>query len=143
MNDRLLEVIRYRCGGRQTAFARLLGWTPQYLGKLLRGENFGLSPALRILQAVPEVDARWLLLGEGRMLREEFLLRLRASISSLASRALALDRFVPVMSPEELHVLDEALLRGAVPSFSDEAVSRWTAALKVREEASFPVIPNS
>lgn len=42
MNSRLLDIIRYKTGGKQSEFAALLGWTPQYLAKLLRGENFGI-----------------------------------------------------------------------------------------------------
>lgn len=43
MNTRLLEIIKYKTGGRQREFADLLGWTPQYLAKLLKGENFGIT----------------------------------------------------------------------------------------------------
>lgn len=68
MNSRLLEIIRYKTGGRQTPFAELLGWSPQYLTKLLKGDNFGLSPVLTILSAFPEINARWFLFGEGSML---------------------------------------------------------------------------
>ena len=50
-------------GGRRTEFCKLLGWTPQYLAKLLRGDNFGLQPVLTILSTFPEINARWLLLG--------------------------------------------------------------------------------
>ena len=44
MNKRLQEIIQYKTGGRQKDFAELMGWTPQYVFKLLKGENFGLSP---------------------------------------------------------------------------------------------------
>ena len=43
MNERLQEIIRYKTGGRKTAFAELMGWTPQYLAKLLNGDNFGVA----------------------------------------------------------------------------------------------------
>ena len=44
MNERLLELIEYKAGGKQIAFAEMMGWSPQYIAKLVRGENFGLSP---------------------------------------------------------------------------------------------------
>ena len=46
----------------------MLGWTPQYIAKLLRGENLGISPVITLLEALPEINARWLLLGQGDML---------------------------------------------------------------------------
>lgn len=76
MNQRLIEIIRYKTGGVQSEFAALMGWTPQYLAKLLRGDNFGLTPVLAIVRAFPEVDARWLLTGEGQMLGVSPLMQL-------------------------------------------------------------------
>lgn len=68
MNDRLLEIIKYKTGGRQTEFAASLGWSPQYLTKLLKGYNFGIRPVITIVTAFPEINARWLLIGEGDMI---------------------------------------------------------------------------
>lgn len=65
MNTRLLEIIKYKTGGRQTEFAALMGWTPQYLAKLLRGENFGITPVIKIAEALPEINVRWFLIGQG------------------------------------------------------------------------------
>lgn len=65
MNDRLKEIIEYKTGGRRTEFCKLLGWSPQYLAKLLRGGNFGLQPVLTLLEVLLEINARWLLLGQG------------------------------------------------------------------------------
>ena len=65
MNTRLLEIIKYKTGGRQREFADLLGWTPQYLAKLLKGENFGITPVMTIVSKLPDINARWFLTGEG------------------------------------------------------------------------------
>ena len=46
MNRRLQDIIKYKTGGRQTAFAALLNWSPQYLSKLLKGVDFGLQPEI-------------------------------------------------------------------------------------------------
>ena len=51
MNSRLQEIIKYKTGGRKTAFAELMGWTPQYLAKLLNGENFGCNPCCQYLKS--------------------------------------------------------------------------------------------
>lgn len=38
MNKRLLEIIKYKTGGKQTEFADLFDWSPQYLSNLLKGK---------------------------------------------------------------------------------------------------------
>lgn len=50
MNERLEEIIRYKTGGKKIPFAELMGWSPQYLSKMLRGENFGVQPILTVLE---------------------------------------------------------------------------------------------
>lgn len=35
MNERLLEIIEYKAGGKQTAFAEMMGWSPQYIAKTI------------------------------------------------------------------------------------------------------------
>jgi hypothetical protein len=117
------------------AFAKLFGWTPQYVGKLLRGENFGLQPVVKILEAFPEINARWLLLGQGQMLDEEKVGDLRRDVFSHVQRILDLERFMCVMSPDELHRFEEAVACGSAPDFSEEEVSRWSSLLSDRETA--------
>ncbi len=69
MNSRLIDLIEYRTDGSRSQFAELMGWSRPYLSKLIRGEGWGIAPVLRIIETLPEVDARWFLTGEGRMLR--------------------------------------------------------------------------
>jgi hypothetical protein len=44
MHSRLLNIIKYKTGGKQTEFAALLGWTVQSLAKELEKEYWG-SPS--------------------------------------------------------------------------------------------------
>lgn len=69
MGSRLNTLIQYRTDGSRTDFAEIMGWSRPYLSKLLRGESWGIAPVRRIIEVIPEVDARWLLLGEGNMLK--------------------------------------------------------------------------
>lgn len=134
MNNRLLDIIKYKTGGRQKAFAELLGWTPQYLAKLLRGDNFGLQPVLTLLEKLPEINARWLLLGDGQMLNDDKVFGLRRDTYSRVQSILMFDRFLPVMSPEELRRFEEVLGGKSYPDFSDEDVARWEALLAERRQ---------
>lgn len=69
MNNRLNQIIEYRTAGSRTDFAELMGWSRTYLSNLLSRESWGITPVCQILEVLPEVDARWLLLGEGDMLK--------------------------------------------------------------------------
>lgn len=135
MNNRLSDIIKYKTGGKQKAFAELLGWTPPYLAKLLRGDNFGLQPVLTILEKLPEINARWLLLGDGNMLNDDKVSGLRRAAVSRMESMLMLDRFLPVMSPDELHRFEAVLSGKEYPDFSDEDVARWEALLDERRQS--------
>lgn len=121
MNSRLLTFIKYACG-RQSVFAERMGWDRQYLSKLTRGIGLGITPIVSILQEFPELDARWLLLGEGEMLRpavSESRHDLAVARSRVA-RSLELARFLPVMSSTELSEFASGQLE-----FSASAEARW------------------
>lgn len=135
MHSRLLDVIKYKTGGRQNKFAELLGWTPQYLAKLLRGDNFGLQPVLTLLEKLPEINARWLLLGDGSMLNDDKVLGLRRETYSRVQSILMFDRFLSVMSPDEIHRFEEVLSGKSYPDISDEEVARWEALLAERQQS--------
>lgn len=87
MNERLLRFIRFACG-QQSVFAERMGWTRTYVSKLTHGVGLGITPVVAILEAFPELDARWLLLGEGEMLRgadENCGAHVRSAFSHLAA----------------------------------------------------------
>lgn len=118
MNERLLQFMRYKTGGHQADFALLLGWRPQYLTKLLNGENFGIRPVVSLLETFPELNARWLLLGEGDMLSFN---PAASAIKDRLQRLLELEKYMRVMNPEELKQVTE----GENLDFPPETFERW------------------
>lgn len=135
MNSRLREIINYKTGGRQNPFAELLGWSPQYLAKLLKGENFGLSPVLTLLSTFPEINARWFLFGEGSMLESGLLFELQRESMSHIMSLLDLDKYIPYMSGEEVREFEEAVQSGRKPDFSPDTVAKWQSLLDDRNRA--------
>lgn len=135
MNSRLREIINYKTGGRQNPFAELLGWSPQYLAKLLKGENFGLSPVLTLLSTFPEINARWFLFGEGSMLEAGRLFELQRESMSHIMSLLDLDKYIPYMSGEEVREFEEAVQSGRKPDFSPDTVAKWQSLLDERNRA--------
>ena len=134
MNNRLQEIIKYKTGGRQSDFANLLGWTPQYLAKLLRGENFGIRPVLTLLETLPEINARWLLLGQGDMLEIGKLFNLQREAFAHIQAVLEIEKYIPFMSPDELHEYEQAVTTGRKPVFSPDTLSSWQRRASEREE---------
>lgn len=133
MKDRLQKILDYKTGGKQTPFARQLGWTPQYLAKLLRGDNFGIQPVITLLTAFPDINARWLLLGEGQMLSAEAYTDIRQGVYAHIQGVLEMERYLPYMQPDELHEFEQAVVTGRTPVFSPDTVAKWQQRASERE----------
>lgn len=134
MNRRLQQIIKYKTGGKQNAFAELMGWKTPYLNKLVKGLNFGLQPVLAILERFPEIDARWLLFGEGEMLATSKRAELRREAFNYAQEVLELEKYLCVMSPEELSRYEEAVMQRRKPDFSPDTLCYWEERLAEREK---------
>ena len=67
MKERIIKIIEYATDGNKAQFAERLGWTAQYLNNVIK-HSTGIAPITRILQVFPEINARWLILGQGNML---------------------------------------------------------------------------
>lgn len=131
MNTRLVEIIKYRTGGKQAQFAAFMGWSPQYLSKLVKGKDFGIAPVIALLQHLPEIDARWLLLGEGSMLLDDKLVAVRASAQSYILSILEMEKYLPVMTPLEVKAFEQMCLGDKqAPQFSAEQVAGWQSRLE-------------
>lgn len=132
MNSRLLDIIRYKTGGRQTEFAALMGWTPQYLAKLVRGENFGITPVVTLVEALPEINARWLLTGQGEMIETPKYVDIRKTMLENMLAILDIEKFMPVMTPEELHSYEQVIQGRKKPDFSPELLEKWQGLHQLR-----------
>ena len=112
-----------------------MGWTPQYVFKLLKGENFGLSPVLKICEAMPELNARWLLTGQGDMLTEDLRSGLRREALKKAQAIMDFERLIPVMTPDELRTFEKLLTGQREAVFSPDTLNSLNerASERVRE----------
>lgn len=139
MNTRLLEFIQYKTGGKQADFAELMGWSPQYLHKMLKEGGIGIRPIISLLEKFPELYARWLLLGEGAMITSG-----ANEVKQHLLRLLEIEKYMPVMTPDELRELqngrsefDAATLErwGQLLTERNKQINdRFTAAYKRQEE---------
>ena len=134
MNKRLGEIIEYKTGGKQTLFAEFMGWSPQYLSKLLRGDSIGLAPVISLLTKLPEINARWLLLGEGDMLTDAKLSEVRTTAQNRINSIMEIERYLPVMTPIEISDFERMCVGELASSFSPETIEEWKRKLEQREE---------
>lgn len=121
MNDRLRYIIDVKFGGRQTAFAAEMGWTPQFVSKMVTGTaGIGLKPILAILQKFPNLDARWLLLGEGLPFTSGVDVAKRHLY-----KVLSLEKYMPVMTPEQMRLFCEE----GFTDFPPSVLEHWQSML--------------
>lgn len=66
IHERISLLIEIKTGGNKSKFASLIGWKPQHMTRVTKeGGSIGLAVIERILEAFPDVNARWLILGTG------------------------------------------------------------------------------
>ena len=125
IHERLLDIIQYKTSGKQAEFADIMGWSPQYLNRLTKGESgIGMRPIIALLEKFPELNARWLLLGEGAMITsgvDEMKKRL--------FRLLEIEKYMPVMTPDELRCVTDGTY-----DFDENTVKNWDLLLNKRNK---------
>ena len=122
---RIADIVQLKYKGVSTDMARHLGWSQPYLAKLLRGESIGIAPITAMLEAYPDINARWLLFGEGNMLSAA------AAVKQQLNALIELEQYMPVMSPEELNLLTEGKT-----DWDTATLQRWQKQLSIRKAAS-------
>ena len=103
------------------------------VSKLLKGVDFGLQPVVSIIEALPEINARWFLTGQGEMLSDEKQADLRREALEHVYQVMELERFIPVMTPDELRMFERQVREGEKADFSPDTIQSWRERLNVRE----------
>ena len=86
--------------------------------------GIGIRPIIALLEKFPELDARWLLLGEGAMITTG-----ADEVKRHLFRLLEIEKYMPVMTPEELREIQEGR-----SDFDTTTIERWSRLLADREE---------
>lgn len=129
IQHRLAYVVREKSATKKE-FATLMGWSQSYLSKLTSPEyGIGLSPIVEILEKFRDINARWLLTGEGYIYGQS----LERVLISRTHRLLGMEKYVSVMSEEEFNQYMD-IVNGSlsIELFNDETVQRWEAMLNGR-----------
>ena len=85
------------------AFADDMGVSSAYLCNLLKGKlSCGTKPVMWVIEHHPDIDARWLLTGEGTIYGSE-----ENYIHHVIQRLIELERYICVMNANDIrHLLD-------------------------------------
>ena len=86
-----------------------------------------------IIEALPEINARWFLTGQGEMLSDEKQADLRREALEHVYQVMELERFIPVMTPDELRMFERQVREGEKADFSPDTIQSWRERLNVRE----------
>ena len=119
MNTRLAELIQYITNGKQVEFAEMMGWTPQYVYKLLKEGGIGIKTIVALLEKFPNLNARWLILGEGNM-----IIPPTDAVKKQLLQLLEIEKYIPVMSKEELQEMSVG------SHFNQATIDKWEMLLK-------------
>ncbi len=72
INERFSQIREYFCSNDNKLFASKIGEKEQNLSSICTGSRpVGLTSIMKLLEAIPEVDANWLLLGRGEMVKKK------------------------------------------------------------------------
>lgn len=87
MHERIQYLVNIKAEGNKSKFAEMIGWKKQHMTRVTKeGGSIGLAVVERILTVFPDVNARWLILGEGSPLLLDLKLhdKMDTLISSIA-----------------------------------------------------------
>ncbi|MCZ4224940.1 hypothetical protein [Pedobacter rhodius] len=127
INKRIKQVIEVKSGGSQKAFAALIEATPQYVARLIaEGGSVGLEPIIKILKLYPDVDARWLILGEGVMISQGQFNEVKYFLHQNIQEMLKIEQFLPYMTDDELKQYKDAATTFNAYKYDSKQLDRWT-----------------
>ena len=89
---------------------------------------------MTIIEKLPEINARWFLTGEGEMIDFPKYTDIRKTMLSNMISVLDVEKYMPIMTPEELHHFEQIIKGGKKPDFSPDLLEKWQTLLSERED---------
>lgn len=125
LNERFRLIVKLKAKNN-TQFAKMMDWTTAYLSQILcNTTGIGLSPIKEVLTRFPDIDARWLILGEGYVFGT-----IEQGIIRHVEEMTALKKYVSVMSEEELNSYLDFIGGRGVMNVTYEMMQKWQGMLK-------------
>lgn len=119
IGDRLREFADYKKekGILYTSFAEKIGISIQRLNTLFNGVRFGFKVVEALMKEFPELNIRWLILGEGEMLSKEYSEELNI-MEKISYRLKEVELLLPYLSSKQLQKINSLDL------LSDEEIKK-------------------
>jgi len=110
--SRIQYLVNIKAAGNKSRFARMVGWPAQYMSRITKdsGATVGLAVVTKILETFPDIDGRWLVLGEGEPFVADF--HLKRLIYERISEYTKLADQINKLTPEEIEKYKKELEAG-------------------------------
>lgn len=119
IGDRINLVVKYKAKSAKE-FAEQFGWSAAYISKLVsNAQGVGMKPIREIIEKYPDIDARWLITGEGYIFGTA-----EDTTEKAVSLLLNLERYVCVMNDEE-RLLYIDCITNLYNRFPKSTIDRW------------------
>lgn len=144
INERLAQIIEEKMkefgDSKKTDFARRMGTSSQNLLNISTpGRSVGLAPVVRFLEMFPDIDARWLILGDPDRINE-----LKTLITDKIILLLNIEAYISAMSRQEIEDIISNLKDNNIPFIEPYKFRAWDAILSNKKQfIDFPEYPNN
>ncbi len=126
INQRIKKLVEIKGSGSVTRFAELLEVSTPYISKMCsEGVGVGLEPITKILNRFQDVNARWLITGEGDWIDRSAIDSLRYQMHSSIAELMAVEKYMPYMTEDELKNYRYAAGKLANYHYEDHQLERW------------------
>lgn len=122
MKNRIRKLINIKANGNLSAFAQKCGVSAQTIINAVKQDTCSCKTAAAILSTFPDINAHWLITGDGDITRPFGLAYAENIFLHNILKTLNLAVLVPKMSAEQVNRFQIATAQGKVPEFSDEEI---------------------
>lgn len=121
MNKRIRQIINAKTGGNVTQFAEICGVSTSTMAHALSNiRDCSAMTLAAIVNAYPDINANWLLTGNGDMTRPFGLAYAEAQFLKNVLKTLEIAALIPKMSGEQVQRFQVDAAQGRTPDFTDE-----------------------
>lgn len=122
MKDRLKAVINYKTNGSVEKFAELTGVSTRSLYNTLTRGTISTPYLIKIMDVIKELDVRWLLTGDGVMVRPWGLALSESLFLQRVSNVMRLASLMHRMDSEQIKRFQISVAQGNYPDFTIDEI---------------------
>lgn len=123
MKTRIRKIINIKADGNLKKFAEKCGVSQQTMTNAVKGVSCSADTIAAIVAACPDINANWLLTGNGEITRPFGLAYAEVQFLKSVVKTLEIAALIPKMTGEQVQRFQVAAAQGKMPEFSDEEIN--------------------